>query len=206
MSSASRMTKPSVLIFTRYQTFDLQDQDNVLVNSAMVERTLLDQVLSTAFSIIPNNFTQSFAAPNIISVIIIAIVVGMAMVHIGSDLDTSGHGAGPSASPEMEIHQHHPAHTAISDKEDSVELRERKRGGRGGSRSEDESKLLENEETSSEEADKGKASSSSQVLELFKEFTVLSNLVIMWIVDLAPFCIAFLIAGSLAEAGEHNSE
>ena len=40
------------------------------------------------------------------------------------------------------------------------------------------------------------------VLDICKEMTVICNLIIKWIVKLAPVCIAFLIAGSLAEAGE----
>jgi hypothetical protein len=45
-------------MFRRYQSFDLMDTDNRLVNSALVERDLLDQVMSTFESLIPNNFAQ----------------------------------------------------------------------------------------------------------------------------------------------------
>ena len=39
-------------------------------------------------------------------------------------------------------------------------------------------------------------------LELFKELASISNRIILWIVYLAPWCIAFLIAGSISQAGK----
>jgi hypothetical protein len=42
----------------------------------------------------------------------------------------------------------------------------------------------------------------NQILQLFKDFASISNRIILWIVSLAPWCIAFLIAGSLSQAGE----
>ncbi|CAE7585200.1 SLC1A6, partial [Symbiodinium microadriaticum] len=114
----------------------------------------------------------------------------------------------------MEIHQNHPSHlhsasgVANGDLKTRREVSEVDRGGgamemrnrkSGGSESDtDEAILLQGNSSIMRE---GKLQGMSQVLELFKELTVLSNLIIMWIVDLAPFCIAFLIAGSLAEAG-----
>lgn len=131
--------------------------------------------------------------------IIIAIVFGMAMVHINRDLDTSGAGAGPASSPEMEIHQHKPAHThRDSDPSSAVELKD-------VSRNTDEVLLLQRKTTSSQydanEQTQENSKLPNQVLGICKELTVISNLIIMWIVELAPYCIAFLIAGSLAEAG-----
>ena len=43
--------------------------------------TLVQQVLTTLFSIVPNNVTQAFAIPNIISVIIISFCLGAALVQ-----------------------------------------------------------------------------------------------------------------------------
>jgi hypothetical protein len=121
----------------------------------------------------------------------------MAMVHINRDLDTSGAGAGPKASAEMEIHQHHPAHTTTtrlhSDSSSAIEMKE-------NSSNIDKVSLLQGSGTSSQR-DSQDEKLPNQVLEICKELTVISNLIIMWIVDLAPYCIAFLIAGSLAEAG-----
>lgn len=39
-------------------------------------------------------------------------------------------------------------------------------------------------------------------LELCKELASIANRVILWIVYLAPWCIAFLIAGSISQAGK----
>lgn len=44
--------------------------------------------------------------------------------------------------------------------------------------------------------------SSNRILDLFKDFASISNRVILWIVYLAPWCIAFLIAGSISQAGD----
>mmetsp|Transcript_10806 Transcript_10806/g.16437 ORF Transcript_10806/g.16437 Transcript_10806/m.16437 type:complete len:570 (-) Transcript_10806:236-1945(-) len=168
----------------KYQEFSLQDEENLLINTAIVERTLLDQVLSTAYSLVPSNFTESFAGPNIISVIVIAMVMGMAMVHIGVDLDTEGKGVGPAASPELELDE------SDSDIDQGVELQLKRNPS-----TDSIPKRRNSNEFST------KAHSVSEVLELFKECTVIANLIIKWIVELAPYCIAFLIAGSLAEAG-----
>lgn len=46
------------LVLLRYQAFDLQDPENALINSAIMERSLLDQVISTVDSLVPQNFTQ----------------------------------------------------------------------------------------------------------------------------------------------------
>lgn len=40
--------------------FDLMDTDNVLINSALVQRDLLDQVMSTFESLVPSNFAQVY--------------------------------------------------------------------------------------------------------------------------------------------------
>ena len=42
----------------------------------------------------------------------------------------------------------------------------------------------------------------NRILDLFKDFASISNRVILWVVFLAPWCIAFLIAGSISEAGQ----
>jgi hypothetical protein len=42
----------------------------------------------------------------------------------------------------------------------------------------------------------------NHILDLFKDFASISNRIILWIVSLAPWCIAFLIAGSISQAGE----
>ena len=63
-----------------YQNFQLQDKDDQLVNGVVLETNLVDQLLSTFYSLVPNNMTESFAIPNIISVIIIAFALGGALV------------------------------------------------------------------------------------------------------------------------------
>lgn len=63
-----------------YQEFYLQDKDDKLVNGVVLKTTMVQQLLSTFFSLIPNNMTESFATPDIISVIVIAFVLGAALV------------------------------------------------------------------------------------------------------------------------------
>ena len=142
------------------------------------------------------------------------------MVHIGQDLDTSGNSSGPAASVEMEIRRNgkrtYPSGEKDDDSDDigcrqrpddkdgSIEMRRCQSKELRGytSRDDDEEKLLNGDVSSRSRPGHHQKMKKNQVLELFKELTVLSNLIIMWIVELAPFCIAFLIAGSLAEAGE----
>jgi hypothetical protein len=39
------------------------------------------------------------------------------------------------------------------------------------------------------------------VFDFCREMSLICNLIIQWIIKLAPYCIAFLIAGSLSQAG-----
>jgi hypothetical protein len=48
----------------------------------------------------------------------------------------------------------------------------------------------------------GSPMNHNQILDLFKDLASISNRVILWVVFLAPWCIAFLIAGSISEAGQ----
>ena len=93
-------------------------------------------------------------------------------------------GVGPAASPELELDE------SDSDIDQGVELQLKRNPS-----TDSIPKRRNSNEFST------KAHSVSEVLELFKECTVIANLIIKWIVELAPYCIAFLIAGSLAEAG-----
>jgi Na+/H+-dicarboxylate symporter len=117
----------------RYQNFHLRDEEDQLINGVMLKQSLVDQVQTTAFSIVPNNFAQAFAIPNIISVIVIAFVFGAAIV--------------------------------------SLQKKPRAAGG------------------------------VSTVLSLCKDMSEVSNEIIGWIITLAPVCIGFLIATSIASAG-----
>lgn len=69
-----------VLFVCSNQEFYLQDKEDELVNGVVMKTTLVDQLLSTFYSLVPNNMTESFATPNIISIIIIAFVLGAALV------------------------------------------------------------------------------------------------------------------------------
>lgn len=62
------------------QNFYLQDKDDKLLNGVILKTTLVQQLLATFHSLVPNNMTESFATPNIISIIIIAFVLGAALV------------------------------------------------------------------------------------------------------------------------------
>ena len=70
---------------SEHQTFFLQDKDDKLVNGVLLSTTLVQQILSTAFSLVPSNMTQAFAIPNIISVIIISFCLGAALVQANVD-------------------------------------------------------------------------------------------------------------------------
>ena len=70
----------SIYVFRSDQVFYLQDKDDQLVNGVILKTTLVQQILTTLFSLVPNNMTESFAIPNIISVIIIAFSLGTALV------------------------------------------------------------------------------------------------------------------------------
>lgn len=145
--------------------------------------------MSTFFSLVPNNVVQvirllhhisfridkvrsshdclqSFATPNIISVIIIAFVFGAAMVHVHN----------------TEEGEYREENSTVDNATDPT----------------DESR------SSLSKSNKHVVHSFTPgaVLDICKEMTVICNLIIKWIVKLAPVCIAFLIAGSLAEAGE----
>jgi Na+/H+-dicarboxylate symporter len=63
-----------------YQNFYLQDKDDKLVNGVVLKNTIVQQLLTTAFSVVPDNMTEAFAVPNIISVIIISFCLGAALV------------------------------------------------------------------------------------------------------------------------------
>jgi hypothetical protein len=45
-----------------YQEFELQDNEDALVNYVVLKRTLTDQIISLFESLIPNNFTQVSSA------------------------------------------------------------------------------------------------------------------------------------------------
>jgi hypothetical protein len=46
------------LHYTRHQLFELLDQDGVLLNDALEERTLLQQAVSTFDSLVPTNVVE----------------------------------------------------------------------------------------------------------------------------------------------------
>jgi len=62
------------------QEFFLQDKEDLLVNGVVLTTTLVEQLLTTFHSLVPSNVVESFSTPNIISVIIIAFVLGAALV------------------------------------------------------------------------------------------------------------------------------
>lgn len=74
---------------SEYQNFFLQDRDDKLVNGVLLKTTLVQQILSTAYSIVPDNMTQAFAIPNIISVIIISFCLGAALVKAKDDVNST---------------------------------------------------------------------------------------------------------------------
>lgn len=57
-------------------------------------------------------------------------------------------------------------------------------------------------EKSTDATSAGSPINHNRILDLFKDFASISNRVILWVVFLAPWCIAFLIAGSISEAGQ----
>lgn len=120
-------------VMNRYQNFHLRDEEDQLVNGVVIEQSLVDQVQTTTYSVIPNNFTQAFATPNIVSVIVIAFVFGAAIVNL--------------------------------------QRKPRAAGGAG------------------------------TVLSVCKEMADVTNEIIGWIITLAPVCVGFLIATSVASAG-----
>lgn len=73
---------------SEHQTFFLQDKDDKLVNGVLLSTTLVQQILSTTHSIVPNNMTQAFAIPNIISVIVISFCLGAALVQANVDANS----------------------------------------------------------------------------------------------------------------------
>lgn len=121
------------------QLFYLQDKDDKLVNGVLLKTTLVQQILSTFYSLVPNNITESFAIPNIISIIIIAFVLGAAIVVAQANAVSKRRGVSPIGS--------------------------------------------------------------ETVLAFSKEMANISNIIIGWVIDFAPYCIGFLVANSLAGAG-----
>lgn len=120
-------------VSSAYQDFYLRDEDSMLINSVVLKQSLIDQIQTTTFSLVPNNAVAAFAQPNIISVIVIGCCIGGAVVH----LQTS-----PRAAKGVD-----------------------------------------------------------SVLQFCKEMSDVTNVIIERIIILAPFCIGFLIANSLASAG-----
>eukprot|EP00602_Paraphysomonas_sp_CaronLab_P005310 CAMPEP_0185017614 /NCGR_PEP_ID=MMETSP1103-20130426/547_1 /TAXON_ID=36769 /ORGANISM="Paraphysomonas bandaiensis, Strain Caron Lab Isolate" /LENGTH=356 /DNA_ID=CAMNT_0027547109 /DNA_START=469 /DNA_END=1539 /DNA_ORIENTATION=+ len=123
----------SMNITSKYQDYYLRDEDNMLLNDALIHHSLVDQVLNTMNSLVPNNSVESFMTPSIISVIVIGFALGAAIVALQRRTRTT------------------PA--------------------------------------------------SDTVLLFCSEMSEVSNVVIGWIISLAPYCIGFLIAASLASAG-----
>lgn len=164
---------------TRYKHFSLIDTDNFLVNDAPVQRTLLEQILSIFDSLVPNNVVQSFAIANIISVIAIAIIFGFAMSHILKIFDEN-RSTVPTLKPSVinnssNTHNNSDNHINQQHLSDSIQ--------RGSV------------ETINRSFTPG------MVFDFCKEMSLICNLIIQWIVVLAPYCIAFLVAGSLSDAG-----
>ena len=44
--------------FCRYQRFFLQDEDSMLINGVLIKQSLVDQIMNTAHSIVPNNVAE----------------------------------------------------------------------------------------------------------------------------------------------------
>ena len=42
----------------RYQNFNLRDEESMLINGVIIKQSLVDQVLNTAHSVVPNNFVE----------------------------------------------------------------------------------------------------------------------------------------------------
>lgn len=42
----------------RYQNFYLRDKEDELVNGIVIKQSLMDQIIGTAYSLVPNNFVQ----------------------------------------------------------------------------------------------------------------------------------------------------
>jgi Na+/H+-dicarboxylate symporter len=153
---------------TRYNRFHLLDKEDLLINDAFPPRTFLDQMLSTFDSLVPSNVIQSFAVANIISIIIIGLVFGIAMTHL------------------LNTHE--------EERRRTIALLKQGSGFRQGG-----SDLEESDERSM--APTPRPMNPGAVFDFCREMSLICNLIIQWIVKLAPYCIAFLIAGSLSQAG-----
>lgn len=160
LPSGSIQCVPNDSNVTRYDRFSLIDSEDRLVNDAMVQRTFLDQILSTFESLVPNNVIQSFAVANIISIIVIGMVFGIGMSHIMSDEQNGGNSNQPASND-------------------------------GGT------KANNNDGSTNEQ----RKFSPRIVFDFCREMSLICSLIIRWIVKLAPYGIAFLIAGSLSQAG-----
>lgn len=86
---------------SEYQNFYLQDKDDHLVNGVVLKTTLVQQLLATLFSIVPSNFTQAFAIPNIISVIIISFCLGAALVQAQKNAQSKDKNVNKSGSENV---------------------------------------------------------------------------------------------------------
>lgn len=155
---------------TRYERFSLIDTEDILINDAMVQRTFLDQILSTFDSLVPNNVIQSFAVANIISIIVIGLVFGVAMTHI------------------MSTHEEYRNTVPVVKSND------------GSQRSNGDTRN-HMDDSNNEHRNSPRIFTPGAVFDFCREMSLICNLIIRWIVKLAPYCIAFLIAGSLSQAG-----
>jgi hypothetical protein len=165
---------------THYDRFSLIDKQDLLVNDAMIQRTFLDQMLSTFESLVPSNVIQSFAVANIISIIIIGLVFGVAMTHL------------------MNNHNHE--HDLKEDQRNTIPvLKPTTTGGGGGVGNFIKTNDLE--EANEPRPSSPRPFNPGAVFDFCREMSLICNLIIQWIVRLAPYCIAFLIAGSLSQAG-----
>jgi hypothetical protein len=164
---------------TSYEKFSLIDSEDALINDAITDRSFLDQILSTFDSLVPNNVIQSFAVANIISIIVIGLVFGVAMTHVMSAHEDYRNTV-PVVKPSGE------------------------QGGEGGSYKSNGEIPSGLDEGNGRTANP-KVFAPGAVFDFCREMSLICNLIIQWIVKLAPYCIAFLIAGSLSQAGSSSS-
>mmetsp|Transcript_26628 Transcript_26628/g.45017 ORF Transcript_26628/g.45017 Transcript_26628/m.45017 type:complete len:398 (+) Transcript_26628:66-1259(+) len=183
----------------------------MLVNGALNEQRVVDQVVGTFESIFPRNAVESFSVPNVISVITIALMVGGAISylndwkdnHMSDDdellapIDMGGIEMKPTSKKKRSRTRSSSESTRGGDVGNPIEVKSHK-----NSFFNDQGPRANSTALAAKSKDEFDEMPSAQVLLQFcMEMSNLSNTVVGWVVSLAPLCMGFLIARSLAEAG-----
>lgn len=145
-------------------------------------------------------YVQSFAVPNIISVIVIAFVLGGAIVHLNRPVGNEENNRLTLTSKDIEESPHTNNEIELSTGTNPLQ----RKATVGHENEEDDAIVMPVDQiisTSSSGTKKTKLG-AQLVLKFCIEMSNLSNTIIRWIVSIAPLCMGFLIAGSLAGSGE----